>query len=75
MHLPAGKKTIRVLRRGDPKFMIHDGVVMYPRAGIEISEKTPPEHKDMIAQYIANGWIKPLAYMKEAEITWEELSE
>ena len=48
---------------------------MAPRAGFEISNKCPSQYKFMIIEAINNGWLKPIAYMKESEYTWEKLGE
>ena len=29
----------------------------------------------MIIEAVKNGWLKPVAYMKESEYTWEKLGE
>jgi hypothetical protein len=29
----------------------------------------------MITEAIKNGWLKPIAYMKESEFVWEKLGE
>jgi hypothetical protein len=68
-------KTIKTIRKDDPDFMIEHGIVMAPRAGFEISNKCPSQYKFMIIEAIKNGWIQPVAYMKESEYTWEKLGE
>jgi hypothetical protein len=68
-------KTIKTIRKDDPDFMIENGIVMAPRAGFEISNKCPSQYKFMIIEAIKNGWIQPVAYMKESEYTWEKLGE
>jgi hypothetical protein len=29
----------------------------------------------MITEAVKNGWLKPVAYIKESEFTWEKLGE
>ena len=50
-------------------------IVMAPRAGFEISNDCPRQYKLMIMEAIKNGWLQPVAYMKESEYVWEQLGE
>jgi hypothetical protein len=68
-------KTIKTIRQDDPDFHIHNGFLMAPRAGFEISNKCPRQYKLMIIEAIKNGWLQPIAYMKESEYVWEQLGE
>jgi hypothetical protein len=68
-------KTIKTIRQDDPDFHIHNGFLMAPRAGFEISNKCPKQYKLMIIEAIKNGWLQPVAYMKESEYVWEQLGE
>ena len=68
-------KTIKTIRKDDPDFMINNGILMAPRAGFEISNDCPRQYKSMIMEAIKNGWLKPVAYMKESEYVWEQLGE
>ena len=67
--------TIKTIRKGDPDFHIDNGITMAPRAGFEISNKCPSTYKLMIVEAINNGWLNPIAYMKESEYVWEKLGE
>ena len=69
------EKTIKTIRKDDPDFTIINGIVMAPRAGFEISNDCPRQYKLMIMEAIKNGWLQPIAYMKEAEFVWEKLGE
>jgi hypothetical protein len=66
---------IKIIRQDDPDFMIDNGIVMAPRAGIEISNDCPTRYKLMIIEATKNGWLQSVAYMKESEYTWEKLGE
>ena len=66
-------KTIKTIRKDDPDFMINNGIFMAPRAGFEISNECPRQYKLMIMESYKNGWLKPVAYMKESEYVWEQL--
>jgi hypothetical protein len=69
------EKTIKTIRKDDPDFTIINGIVMAPRAGFEISNDCPRQYKLMIMEAIKNGWLQPIAYMKESEYVWEKLGE
>ena len=69
------EKTIKTIRKDDPDFHIDNGIFMSPRAGFEISNDCPRHYKSMIIEAVKNGWLKPVAYMKESEYTWEKLGE
>lgn len=71
----APDKTIKTIRKDDPDFMIVNGIVMAPRAGFEISNDCPKQYKHMIVEAIKQGWLQPIAYMKDSEYTWEQLGE
>ena len=68
-------KTIKTIRKDDPDFQIDNGIFMAPRAAFEISNDCPRQYKLMIMEAIKNGWLKPIAYMKESEYVWEQLGE
>jgi hypothetical protein len=68
-------KTIKTIRKDDPNFMIDNEIVMSPRAGFEISNDCPRQYKLMIIEATKNGWLQPVAYMKESEYVWEQLGE
>ena len=68
-------KTIKTIRKDVPNFMIDNGIIMAPRAGFEISNDCPKQYKSMITEAVKNGWLKPVAYIKESEFTWEKLGE
>ena len=75
MTFTAPDKTIKTIRKDDPDFIIINGIVMAPRAGFEISNDCPRQYKLMIMEAIKNGWLQPVAYMKESEYVWEVLGE
>lgn len=68
-------KTIKTIRKDDPDFHIHNGFLMAPRAGFEINNDCPRQYKLMIVEAIKNGWLQPIAYIKESEYVWEKLGE
>ena len=64
---------LRTIKKGDPKWIITDGLVASPRAGFEISNDCPNQYKDIISICINMGWLKPIAFVKDNELFWEEL--
>jgi len=75
MTFTTSDKTIKTIRQDDPDFHIHNGILMAPRAGFDISSKCPYSYKEIIRESIRHGWLQPVAYMKESEYTWEKLGE
>jgi len=68
-------KIIKTIRQDDPDFHIDNGFTMAPRAGFVISDDCPRQYKLMIIEAANNGWLQPVAYMKESEYVWEVLGE
>lgn len=67
------KSRIQTIRQGDPKFMLTDGLMICPRAGFEINSKCPEAYKQVIAECIDNGWLKPVAHVHGKELTMDAL--
>lgn len=67
------KSCIKTVKSGDPDFTLVDGPVLYMRAGFEINQQCPREYKLIIAQCISNGWLKPVAFMRDDELMWDRL--
>lgn len=64
----------KTLRQSDPDFTFSpDSIKLVPRASFEISEKCPREYRMIIAECIKNGWLKPVAHMRDVEYTMELL--
>jgi hypothetical protein len=67
---------IKTLKSGDIDFTFSpDGIKIVARAGFEINKECPREYKLIIAECINNGWLKPIANMKESDFMWEKLGE
>jgi hypothetical protein len=62
------QSQIRTIKQSDPRFHIHDKFTTAPRAGFEISQRCPENYRDLIAECINHGWLKPVAYMTEREL-------
>jgi len=50
-----------------------DGVIIVPRACIEVDANCPSNYKRMITDAYSNGWIKAVANMRDPEYTMELL--
>jgi len=55
--------------------MITDGHMVSPRAGFEIDPHCDDSYKLIIIECIANGLLKPVAFVREDEFMWETLNE
>jgi hypothetical protein len=75
MNFTKPDKTIKTIRPSDPDFMIYNGNFMAARAGFEINQQCPNSYKKIIQECISHGWLKPVAYMKDVDYTWEKLGE
>ena len=69
----ATKSKINTIKKGDPKFMLTDGMVVCPRAGFEINQHCPKEYRQIISECINNGWLQPIAHVYGKEITMDAL--
>lgn len=73
INITAHRSSVRKIMPGDSKFNIIDGITVMPRAGIEIDRGCPQNYKHIIEQCAMRGWIRPIAYVKDNELFWEEL--
>lgn len=64
----------RTLKPGDRDFQFSpDGITVVPRAGFEISQACPLGYRMIIVECIKNGWLQPVAHMRDSEYTWDLL--
>lgn len=68
------KSQVRTIKPNDPRFLIDDGIIVYPRAGFEVAKECPVEYMQIIQQCIQNGWLKPVANMTEKELIFMGLT-
>lgn len=62
------------LRPGHEDFSFSpDGITIVPRASLEISETCPAQYQKILYECWGNGWIKPIACMRDVEYTMELL--
>ena len=66
------KSKIRTINMNDSDFMLRDGYIISPRAGLEIDKSCPREYIMIIRECLYNGWLKPVAYVKDNELFWEQ---
>jgi hypothetical protein len=69
------EKQFKEIRPGDEMFHMIDGIKLVPRASFEIGEGCPEYFKTIIAKAYTEGWLIPVAYMKESEYVWEKLGD
>lgn len=75
MNIATTRSAYQVVRANDPEFHFSpDGLSLIGRAALEISCGCPDRYKDIIAECINRGWLKPVAYMRNEEYTWEKLT-
>jgi hypothetical protein len=67
--------TFKEIQQGDPDFTMTDGIKLVSRASFNISQNCPKEYRMIILECMNNGWIKPVAYIKESDYVWEKLGE
>jgi len=66
---------VRSIKAGDPNFMIQDGLMECPRAGIEITDDCPTAWKEVIVKAYNNGYLKPFANVTERELLFMGLKQ
>lgn len=67
-------RSYKTLRSKDADFTFSpDGIKLVPRANFEVSAECPREYRLIIAECINNGWLRPVAHMRDEELTWELL--
>ena len=74
MTFKINQSSLRTIKKGDPNFMLKDGFVITPRAGFDINQSCPKEYRMIILECINNGWLQPVATVKDTELFWEEFS-
>jgi hypothetical protein len=66
-------REVKSIRQGDPKFMLNDGLVMYPRAMIHILPECPANARHLIEWAISEGYLKTVAHVYGKELTMDSL--
>jgi hypothetical protein len=68
------QSRLRTIRHNDADFMLHDDIVISPRAGFEISQRCPDSYRDLIAECVNRGWLRPVATVYDYELTFDKLA-
>ena len=63
----------RIIKPGDPNFLINNGIMLTPRAGIDILPNCPTRYANMLAELYSAKWFTPFAVVTSEEYTWMTL--
>ena len=75
MNLLVNDEKVLEIKQGDKGFKFISGYVEYPRAAILVDDSCPARVRLELQQWVGNGWIMPVAYIKEKDFIWEKLQE
>ena len=75
MNLSVNNEKVLEIKQGDKGFKFVSGYVEYPRAAILVDDSCPASARLELQQWVSNGWILPVAYIRESEYVWEKLLE
>lgn len=65
---------VHTIRESDPRFRIHDGMVIYPRAMLHVTPDCPHHISEMISLASSKGWLKCVAHVTEREMIFMGLT-
>ena len=68
------QSLVRTIKAGEPDFTIIDGLIVHPRASIEITAGAPVNVAKTIDWAIAQGYVRCVAHVKDYELMWDRLS-
>jgi hypothetical protein len=74
MNFTSHRSTIKTLRPGDDGFRLNDGVIICPRAGLEVGNECPDQYRLILQECIHRGWLRPVAHVYDKELMWDQLS-
>lgn len=74
MTITIRNSNFKTLKPNDFGFKMTDGIVVAQRAGFEIDEQCPNEYKLIIVECMNRGWLKPIATIRDYELTREILN-
>jgi hypothetical protein len=69
------ESRVRTIRPSDPDFLIRDGLILAPRASLELCASCPREYRLIIAKCLDAGWLKPVASLYDYEQTFDNLAD
>lgn len=73
MFISEPKNETRKVGPKDPNYMISNGLMLTPRAHIDISPKCPTHYANLVAELYSSGYITAVAVVTEQEYTWMSL--
>lgn len=68
------KSKVHSIKMGDRNYMIEDGIMQCPRAGIEITDECPIAWKEAIVKAYNAGYLKPFANVTDRELLFMGLT-
>lgn len=74
MNITVNESKVHSIKMGDRNYMIEDGIMQCPRAGIEISNDCPTSWKEVIVKAYNAGYLKPFANVTERELLFMGLT-
>lgn len=74
MTITVQPRRTKTIYKGQPEFNIVDGMVVHPRASVQILPECPHAVRDQINWALAKGWLQPVATVYDHELVWENLS-
>jgi hypothetical protein len=64
------------LKSNDDNFRFcNDGFTLTPRAGLEVSANCPSSVRMTIERAMIDGFIRPVAFIRESELIWGKLKD
>jgi hypothetical protein len=61
----------KTIKHDEEDFHFVDGLVIVPRAMIQLTKDCPDHYKKIIEMCYNNGWLEVVANMRDSEFTWE----
>ena len=74
MITPQKTRNVKVIRPYDVNYSFTDGISVYRRAALEITDACPDYYKQIILEAHQKGWIVPVVQMPENEFILMGLS-
>ncbi len=70
----APNSLVRTIRAGEPDFNIIEGMIVHPRASLEVTPGAPANVATTLNWAIAQGYIRCVAHVKDYELMMDRLS-
>jgi hypothetical protein len=74
MNIKSHKSIVRKIREGESDFTIVDGMIVHPRASLEVTPGAPANVATTLNWAIAQGYIRCVAHVKDYELMMDRLS-